>query len=75
MQLFEEIEKIVSEAKKDAENFYSKGNKAAGTRLRKAMQEIKNKAQEVRKEVTEKKSEQREAWEQAFFYASKILMK
>lgn len=31
--------------------FYEKGNKAAGTRIRKAMQEIKQTAQEIRLEV------------------------
>lgn len=56
MTLFEELEQLVTEARKDADAFYSKGNKAAGTRLRKAMQEAKNKAQEIRKEVTEKKN-------------------
>lgn len=57
MTLFEELEKLVTEARKDAEAFYEKGNKAAGTRLRKAMQEAKNKAQDIRKEVTDKKNE------------------
>jgi hypothetical protein len=36
---------------KDAENFYVKGNKAAGTRLRNAYLEIKNLASEGRNEV------------------------
>ena len=57
MTQFEELEKLVTEARADAEAFYNKGNKAAGTRLRKAMQEAKNKAQDIRKEVTEKKNE------------------
>lgn len=56
MKLFEDIEKIVADAKADATAFYEKGNKAAGTRLRKAMLEIKNKAQDVRKDVSEKKA-------------------
>lgn len=33
------------------------GNKAAGTRVRKAMQDIKNVAQEVRKKILEVRSE------------------
>lgn len=33
------------------------GNKAAGTRVRKAMQDIKNAAQEVRKKILEVRSE------------------
>ena len=36
--------------------FYEKGNKAAGTRVRKAMQEIKAKAQEIRLDVQAKKN-------------------
>lgn len=34
------------------------GNKAAGTRVRKTMQEIKEAAQEVRKKILEVRSEQ-----------------
>ena len=34
------------------------GNKAAGTRVRKAMQDVKNAAQEVRKKILEVRSEQ-----------------
>ncbi|WP_420490433.1 hypothetical protein [Mucilaginibacter jinjuensis] len=34
-----------------------KGNKAAGTRVRNAMQQLKTLAQEIRTEVTDKKSE------------------
>jgi hypothetical protein len=56
MQLFEELKAIIQEAEKDAEAFYNKNNKAAGTRLRKAMMEAKNKAHEIRQEVSEKKS-------------------
>ena len=37
------------------DNIYTKGNKAAGTRLRKGLQEIKNLAQEIRVDVSEKK--------------------
>jgi hypothetical protein len=35
----------------DFEKFYDKGNQAAGTRVRKGMQELKNLAQEIRVEV------------------------
>jgi hypothetical protein len=35
----------------DFEKFYKDGNKAAGTRVRLAMQELKNFAQNVRNEV------------------------
>ena len=43
-------------AEADFAKFYDKGNSAAGTRVRKAMQEFKNIAQDVRKEVQEKKN-------------------
>ena len=39
----------------EAEKFYDKGNKAAGTRLRKGLQEIKNLSQEIRINVSEMK--------------------
>jgi vacuolar-type H+-ATPase subunit H len=58
MQLFEEIKRIIQEAEKDADAFYNKGNKAAGTRLRKAMMEAKNKAHEIRQEVTDMKNKE-----------------
>jgi hypothetical protein len=56
MQKFEELEKAVAAAKEDAVKFYNKGNAAAGTRLRKGMQNIKLLAQDIRKEVSEKKA-------------------
>jgi len=40
----------------DFEKFYKDGNKAAGTRVRNAMQELKAFAQTVRNEVTELKN-------------------
>lgn len=55
MKRFEEIKHLVSNVEKDAFAFYDKGNNAAGTRLRKVMQEIKVAASDVRKEVTERR--------------------
>ena len=40
----------------DASKFYNSGNSAAGTRVRKGMQDLKNLAQAIRNEVTEKKN-------------------
>jgi len=40
----------------DFEKFYEKGNSAAGTRVRKGMQDLKNMAQELRKEVQDMKN-------------------
>jgi len=56
MKKFEELKALLSSAEKDAAAFYEKNNKAAGTRLRGAMQNAKVLAQEIRNEVTAKKN-------------------
>lgn len=56
MEKFSKVKEIISAAEVDAEKFYSNANGAAGTRLRKALQEIKVLAQEIRNEVTEIKN-------------------
>lgn len=57
MKNFVAILRKVTEAQEDAEKFFEKGNRAAGTRLRKTMQEVKELAQNVRKEVSAAKNE------------------
>ena len=57
MELFNEIKSVVEEAEKDAIKFYEGGNKAAGVRLRKAMQTIKGLAQELRLDVNKTRLE------------------
>lgn len=52
MQEFERLKQLVAEAEADLAKTEG-GNKAAGTRLRKQMQDIKNAAQDVRKKVME----------------------
>lgn len=42
--------------KEDFEKFFIKGNRTAGTRIRKVMQEIKKLTQDVRNDVQEYKS-------------------
>ena len=42
---------MVDSLEGDFEKFYDKGNQAAGTRVRKGMQELKNLAQEIRLDV------------------------
>jgi hypothetical protein len=59
MEKFTELKALLENAEKDAQAFYDKANKAAGTRLRNAMQQIKVAASEIRKEVTEKKNIQK----------------
>lgn len=57
MQNLNQIEEILNSIKEDATKFFEKGNKAAGTRVRKAMQDIKALAQAVRVSVSEKNNE------------------
>ncbi len=47
---------LVAAAADDFEAFYDNGNKAAGTRVRKAMQELKSLAQEIRVDVQTRKN-------------------
>lgn len=59
MEKFSKVKELIASAEVDAEKFYSNGNGAAGTRLRKALQEIKGLAQEIRNEVTELKNKEK----------------
>ena len=52
MQEFEALKRLIVEAEEDVAKAIG-GNKAAGTRVRKKMQEIKAAAQEVRKKILE----------------------
>lgn len=56
MSRFEELTNFVADLEADFEKFYDKGNKAAGTRVRKAMQDLKALAQDIRVEIQEKKN-------------------
>jgi len=47
---------ILEETQDDHDKFFGTGNNAAGTRVRKAMQEVKTLAQELRLEVQETKN-------------------
>lgn len=53
---YAELQALVAGMAADFEKFYKDGNKAAGTRVRNAMQELKAFAQTVRNEVTELKN-------------------
>jgi len=56
MDRLQELKDLVASFEKDFVKFYEKGNKSAGTRVRKHMNELKRKAQEIRKEVQERKA-------------------
>lgn len=52
-----ELQQLVAGMQGDFEKFYRDGNKAAGTRVRNAMQELKTLAQAIRTEVQSIKNE------------------
>lgn len=52
MTEYDTLKQLVTEAEDDVQKAIG-GNKAAGTRVRKKMQEIKSAAQEVRKKILE----------------------
>ena len=56
MEKFTQLKALIDSAENDAQAFYEKSNKAAGTRLRNVLQQIKVLATDIRKEVTEKKN-------------------
>lgn len=55
MEEYERLKQMVEEAAEDVAKAEG-GNKAAGTRVRKAMQDVKAAAQEVRKKILEGRS-------------------
>lgn len=56
MEKIKELKEFIAIAEAEADKFYNKDNGAAGTRLRKALQQIKTTAQLLRNEVSEKKN-------------------
>ncbi|HEX7071877.1 MAG TPA: histone H1 [Rhodothermales bacterium] len=56
MSRFTELRDFIEAQERDFKQFYEKGNKAAGTRVRKSMQDLKKMAQDIRVEVQERKS-------------------
>ena len=56
MEKFAQLKELIAGVEADADKFYNSGNGAAGTRVSKAMQDLKTLAQDIRTEVTEKKN-------------------
>ncbi len=56
MSRFDEIKNVIEGVEEDMNKFYEKGNKAAGTRARKGLQELRKLAQEVRLEIQDIKN-------------------
>ncbi|MHB9147107.1 MAG: histone H1 [Candidatus Amoebophilus sp.] len=57
MKEFENLLKHIEGLEEDFTKFYDKDNKAAGTRIRKGMQDLKEMAQRIRLEVLNKKND------------------
>lgn len=64
MNRLQELRDLLATFEKDFIKFYEKGNKSAGTRVRKHMNDLKRKAQEIRKEVQEIKAQAKTADQQ-----------
>lgn len=58
---FDEFQSIVEAMKGDFEKFYDKENNAAGTRVRKHLQELAALCKNIRKDVTEVKTARKES--------------
>jgi hypothetical protein len=56
MEKINELKALIETVEKEGQAFYEKNNKAAGTRLRNALQQVKTIATDLRKDVTEKKN-------------------
>jgi hypothetical protein len=56
MELYEQLKNLVVGLEEDFSKFYEKNNKAAGTRVRKGCQDVKNLCQEIRVSVSDKKN-------------------
>ena len=52
----EQLITLLEEVRDDHDKFFERGNNAAGTRVRKTMQDVKTLAQELRVEVQEAKN-------------------
>lgn len=59
MEKFNELKALLEATEADATKFFQGGNAAAGTRVRKALQEIKTLAQDIRNQVTEIKNKEK----------------
>lgn len=57
MNRFDELKNLVMSLEGDFDKFYNKNNQAAGTRVRKGMQDLKVLAQDIRLQVQNVKNE------------------
>ena len=59
MEKFTGLNEILDNMKTDIEKFYSKGQNAAGTRLRKSLNDLRKKAAEIRKDIQEERTKRK----------------
>jgi len=60
MGKYEDLQQLISSFEVDFRKFYEKQNKAAGTRVRKHMGELKRFAQQVRVEIQDLKAKMKD---------------
>jgi hypothetical protein len=56
MNRYQQLKDLLASLEGDFVKFYDKENAAAGTRVRKGMQDLKNLAQDIRVEIQDKKN-------------------
>lgn len=55
---YNELKELLESVESDFVKFYEKGNKAAGTRVRKSMKDLRDVAQDIRMEIQQLKNEE-----------------
>ncbi|PSQ95662.1 MAG: histone H1 [Bacteroidetes bacterium SW_9_63_38] len=55
---YSQLNDVLDDTEEDLMKFYEKGNKAAGTRARKSLMELKKLAHEIRQEIQDIKNEE-----------------
>ena len=60
MEKFNELRSILDSMGVDIEKFYAKNQNAAGTRLRKSLNDLRKKAAEIRKDIQDERQKRKE---------------
>jgi len=55
---YSQLNDVLDDTEEDLMKFYEKGNKAAGTRARKSLMQLKKLAHEIRQEIQEIKNDE-----------------
>ncbi len=59
MEKFNNLQEVLDGMKTDIEKFYDKGQNAAGTRLRKSLNDLRKKAAEIRKAIQDERAKRK----------------